>query len=168
MKMIIKVIALVLCLLFFMPFVSCGSLTGFDDGASGYEIATGTRMSNESNPIFFAMLICPVLLLVCGNFATLRNISVLGGLTIICFMIGIKQQEFGDMYRFTIFAWLTLILYLGSAIFSQYCMGSETKSSSLYPPGFIPEYKNTADADSCDNCAHSGNCENCEQFKNLT
>ncbi|MCL2697443.1 MAG: hypothetical protein FWE74_05125 [Oscillospiraceae bacterium] len=110
MRMFIKIGALALILLFFFPLVSCGSLTGFDDGFSGWEIGT-----DNSKPLVFVLLIIPVVLLIVSF---LKNKSVFSGivsiaglLSVIIFMIW-TEVEYEGVLRFTIFLWTKLVLYI--------------------------------------------------------
>jgi phosphatidylserine synthase len=110
MRLIIKIGALALVVLFFFPLVSCGSLTGFDDGFNGIEIGT-----DMEEPLVFVLLVIPVVLAILAftkvKSKSLGGLSVTGLLAVIGFMIW-THIEYEGILRFTVFLWTKLILYI--------------------------------------------------------
>jgi len=112
MKAFTIICAVALCILFFLPLVSCNSFTGLeDDGFSGYDIAT----REDGNPAVFALLAIPAILAfiaVCrGKFKVLSLLSVAGLIAVIIFMIAIKDK-YEDALRFTLFLYVKLGIYV--------------------------------------------------------
>jgi len=133
MKNIIRVGALLLCVFFFtLPLVKCsqdGSYT-----ASGLEIATGTgklfsESSKEGYPLAFLLLIIPVILLIVSfvskSFAMLRNISIVGLLAKIVFLIYansiLNSGENKGAFELTGNNYLILVIYIGLCAIAFYC-----------------------------------------------
>jgi hypothetical protein len=115
--------AFLLCILFFtLPLVQCTQDSSMT--ATGWEIATDkSEMRSEAAPLVFLLLIVPIVLLILTftsiSFVMLRNVSLIGLLTKIIFIIVVYTQ-YGDYFVPTIFCWLVLAIYIGLCGFAQY------------------------------------------------
>jgi hypothetical protein len=132
MKNIVKVSALLLCVLFFtLPLVQCSQDSSLT--ASCWEIATGTgdlfSRNNSGYPLAFLLIIIPVALLIMAfigmSFAVLRNISIAGLLAEVIFLLYanslLNSGEYGGAFELTGFNWLILFIYIGLCGFTFYC-----------------------------------------------
>jgi hypothetical protein len=132
MKNIVKVSALLLCVLFFtLPLVQCSNDNSLT--ASCWEIATGTgdlfSQGGSGYPLAFLLILIPVVLLLMAfigmSFAVLRNISIAGLLAEIIFLIYanslLNSGEYRGAFELTGFNWLILFIYIGLFGFTFYC-----------------------------------------------
>jgi hypothetical protein len=140
-KMVVKIGGLLLCVLFFTaPLVQCSQDNSLS--ATGLEIAThtGELMSKADTgyPIVFVLLIVPVILAIVAfknnSFSTLRNISVVGLVAQIIFMIAAyammnsgkgSNSYLNGAFELVGFNWLIIALYIGLISFTQYCVKQE-------------------------------------------
>ena len=118
-KVINRLCILLLCALFFLPLATCSSFTGLDgDGMNGIKIGT----SDDGNPLVFLLLIIPIVLLFISFkenvYAALRNMSIVGCIGIIIFMIMLNVQTDG-MMKPTLFTYLKLVIYIGLVVYNQ-------------------------------------------------
>jgi len=141
MKNLIRVGALLLCILFFtLPLVQCSQDSSYN--ASGWEISTGTgKLFSEKNkgyPLVFLLLIIPVILLIASlgiiknySFTELRNISIVGLLAKIVFLIYanslLKSGEYKGAFELTGFNYLVLGIYIGLCAIAFYCVKNESE-----------------------------------------
>ena len=116
-KSIIRFSAIVLIVLFFMPLVSCGSLTGFEDGWSGFDIGTGNKDA-ELNPYIFILLIIPILLLVIAQKLMLSRVVSIAGIIAMFVFMYIVRTGYEGMLKMTIFSYTTLGIYILVAVIS--------------------------------------------------
>jgi ribosomal protein L40E len=136
MKNLIRVGALLLCVLFFtLPLVQCSQDSSYT--ASGWEIATGTgKLFSERGkgyPLAFLLIIIPAVLLIASflsnSFAVLRNISITGLLAKIVFLIYanslLSSGEYKGAFELTGFNWLVFGIYIGLCAIAFYCAKSE-------------------------------------------
>jgi hypothetical protein len=111
--------------------------------ASGWKMATGGIMDGKTpgekeeglavgvnikpNFLVFVFLLIPLMLIgilfTKFSFTFLRNISIIGPIAVIAFIIMVNKQYV--FYTPTIFSWIILILYIGLFAFMQYCHISE-------------------------------------------
>ena len=135
-KNVIKGCALLLCVLFFtLPLVQCSQDNSIT--ASCWEIATGTGdlfgENNSGYPLAFLLIIIPISLFILAfinkSFGVLRNVSIIGLLAEIIFLIYanslLNSDEYKGAFELTGFNWLIAILYTGLCVFSHYCIKSE-------------------------------------------
>ena len=133
MKMIVKIVGLILCVLFFtLPVVQCSQDSSLN--ATSWQIATktGGLMENADNGyiVVFILLLIPILLLVMAffskSFAPLRIISIIGLIAKCAFIvianIMLNSGDFKDAFVLTPYVWLIVILYAGLIGFTQYCI----------------------------------------------
>jgi len=133
MKMIVKIVGLILCVLFFtLPVVQCSQDSSIN--ATSWQIATktGGLMKNADNgfPVVFILLLIPVLLLVMAffskSFTPLLIISIIGLIAKCAFIvianIMLKSGEFEGAFILTPYVWLIIVIYAGLIGFSQYCI----------------------------------------------
>jgi hypothetical protein len=112
-----RTFAIGLVVLFFLPLVSCESLTGFDDGWSGLDIGIGINDAEQNLFIFILLLLPIVLLIMAQNFMVSKIVSIAGVIAMIIFML-IVRIEYEGMLKMTIFSYLTLGLYILSVFFN--------------------------------------------------
>ena len=139
-RLIIKICAAVLCVMFFLPLVRC---TYYDNiSASGWNIATGTGElmtdAETMNPLAFVLLIIPIGLFFVSHtekpFTVLRNVSAGGLAAIIVFMIWVKNAsgggdyDYGKYLEFTGFTWIILMMYIGLISFAHYAHIAEKRA----------------------------------------
>ena len=163
MKAIVKSGALLLCILFFtLPLVQCTHDTSLN--ASGWEISTGTgdlfSTDDSGYPLVFLLLIIPIVLLVMAligkSFEILRNISIIGLIIKIIFLIYtsilLNSDDFRGIFQLTWFNWLVLGIYLGLCIVTFYCSNNpifgdanaeneESTFSELEKSKYLGKYK---------------------------
>jgi hypothetical protein len=121
-RLAVKAAAFTLCALFFLPLVSCGSLTGFDDGFNGIEIAMGRY--GRPNPFIFVLLLIPLDIFILSflrvGFRLLRNVSTLGFLAVVFFVVFVEMRYDGAL-RVTVFTWISMAIYVGLAVYCHVC-----------------------------------------------
>ena len=130
-KNVIKGCALLLCVLFFaLPLVQCSQDSSVT--ASCWEIATGTGdlfgEDDSGYPLAFLLLVIPISLLILAfinkSFGVLRNVSIVGLLAEIIFLIYanslLNSGEYRGAFELTGYNWLVAILYTGLCVFSHY------------------------------------------------
>jgi len=133
MKMIVKIVGLVLCVLFFtLPVVQCSQDSSLN--ATTWQIATktGRLMENADKgfPVAFILLLIPIVLLLMAfiskSFAGLRIISIAGLIAKCVFIVVanilLKSDDFEDAYVLTPYVWLIIVIYAGLICFTQYCI----------------------------------------------
>jgi len=133
MKMIVKIVGLVLCVLFFtLPVVQCSQDSSLN--ATSWQIATktGRLMENadEGYPAAFILLLIPIVLLVMAfiskSFAGLRIISIIGLIAKCVFIVVanilLKSDDFEGAFVLTPYVWLIIVIYAGLIGFTQYCI----------------------------------------------
>ncbi|WP_461246436.1 DUF4190 domain-containing protein [Treponema sp. R6D11] len=144
MKMIVKIVGLVLCVLFFtLPVVQCSQDSNLN--ATSWQIATktGRLMENADNgfPVVFILLLIPIVLLVIAfinkSFSVLRNISIAGLIAKCAFIvianILLKSDDFEGAFILTPYVWLIIVIYAGLICFTQYCISKKID---------LPEFNN--------------------------
>jgi len=142
MKNLIRVGALLLCVLFFtLPLVKCSQDSSYT--ASGWEITTGTgKLFDEDDkgyPLAILLIIIPAVLLIATflnkSFSVLRNISIAGLLVKIVFLIYasilLSSGEMKGDFELTGFNWLVLGIYIGLCAITIYCLKSESSTSNV-------------------------------------
>jgi hypothetical protein len=133
MKMIVKIVGLVLCVLFFtLPVVQCSQDSSLN--ATSWQIATktGRLMENADNgfPVTFILLLIPIVLLLIAfiskSFAGLRIISIIGLIAKCVFIVVanilLKSDDFEGAFVLTPYVWLIIVIYAGLVGFTQYCI----------------------------------------------
>jgi len=145
--MIIKIVALLLCLLFFLPMftVSCSGMTiSFSgaDSAFGKTISIyGSSERIAGNIFAIALLLIPAMLFLTflfkKKFAAINGkrfkvstvISVLGVVALIIFAIAVnnKISAEGLTPKYTFWYYLSIILYIVAGIASYWCASSVKK-----------------------------------------
>jgi len=132
MKMIVKIVGLVLCILFFvLPVVQCSQDSSLN--ATSFQIATktGNLMSNADNgfPVVFGLLLIPIILIVVAfikSFAAIKIVSIVGLVAksafIIVANIMLRSGDFDGAFILTPYVWLIILIYAGLIGFSQYCI----------------------------------------------
>jgi hypothetical protein len=165
---IVKICALVLCVLFFVcPLVECSK----DDSltASGWEIATGKgELFNAANkdgyPLVFALIIIPAVLLVFAftnkSFIVLRNVSITGLVVKIIFLIAahIKLSGYYEgAFKLTGNNWFILLIYAGLAGFTLHCAKQEEGGDILEK--LLSSSKDTQEASNLLNLSSSENTQ---------
>jgi len=141
---IVKVSALLLCVLFFvLPLVKCSSNDNLT--ASGWEIATGTGdlykygKGEQIDKFVFVLLIIPVVLLILAftkkSFKALRNISIVGLAVKITFLsvayIKLNSSNYKNAYELTPYNWFIVLIYIGLVCFMQYCVKQEETTKGV-------------------------------------
>jgi hypothetical protein len=111
--------AIVLIILFFSPWATAQTKEG-TEYFSAFRIATDNEMITAEGRLAFIFLIIPVILLVLAlmekSYLVLRNVSIAGAASVLIWIVG-----FGNTFSSIEFsAWLTLILYVGLTIFTQF------------------------------------------------
>jgi len=131
--------AFILCVLFFtLPLVQCTQYRSLN--ASGWEIASGTgdlfgEDGADADPLAFLLLVVPVALLILAftgkSFTVLRNISIVGIVVKITFMI-VAHGRMGSerLFELTGFNWLVLAMYVGLCALSHYCEQNDVSTDS--------------------------------------
>ena len=132
-KMIVKIVGLVLCVLFFtLPVVQCSQDSSLN--ATSWQIATKTgKLMGETDkgfPVVFVLLLIPIVLLVIAfiskSFAVLRIISIAGLIAKCVFIVVanilLKTDDFEGAFILTPYVWLIIIIYAGLIGFTQYCI----------------------------------------------
>jgi hypothetical protein len=136
-RLIVKLGAAILCVLFFLPLVQCSDYRELN--VSGWEISTGTgevfrETDLNANPLAFSLLIIPVVLFGVTQagkaFNVVRNVSISGLSAIIVFIAWIliwvnseiagSRHSVSDIIEFTFSTWLILIIYIGLSGLSQH------------------------------------------------
>jgi hypothetical protein len=103
--------------------------TGLMDGKTPEEKAEGLADGVNIKPNFLVFVLLLIPLMFIGmvftkfSFTFLRNISIIGPLAAVLFIIMTDKQYV--FFTPTIFSWIVLILYLGLFAFMQYCHISE-------------------------------------------
>ena len=152
MRHVVKGLALLLCVFFFiMPLVKCSQDSSIN--ASGWEISSGSgnlfdsgsnsgfpmgdmfdnESSNSGFPLAFMLLIIPAILLVMGftstTFIALRNVSIAGLVAQVIFMISahikLNQGDLKGAFELTGNNWLIVFIYFGLIGLMLYCIGQE-------------------------------------------
>jgi hypothetical protein len=132
MKMFVKIVGLVLCILFFtLPVVQCSQDSSLNSTSFQISTKTGKLMENADNgfPIVFILLLIPILLIVMAfikSFTVLRIISIIGLIAQSAFIVGanlmLKSGDLEGAFVLTPYVWLIILLYAGLIGFSQYCI----------------------------------------------
>jgi hypothetical protein len=143
MKMIVKIVGLVLCVLFFvLPVVQCSQ--GSSINATTWQIATKTdnlmKEADKGFPVAFILLLIPIALLVVAfigkSFAVLRIISIAGLIAKCAFIVVanilLKSDDFEGAFVLTPYVWLIIVLYTCLICFTQYCVIK--KNRIVYAP----------------------------------
>jgi hypothetical protein len=138
MKMIVKIVGLVLCVLFFvLPVVQCSQDSSLN--ATSWQIATktGKLMDNADKgyPVAFVLLLIPIVLLVMAfinkSFAVLRIISIAGLIAKCAFIVVaniiLKSGDLEGAFVLTSYVWLIIVIYAGLIGFTQYCIIKKKK-----------------------------------------
>jgi len=133
MKMIVKIVGLILCILFFtLPVVQCSQDSSLN--ATSWQLATktGNLMEEADNgyPVVFILLLIPIALLVIAfigkSFAVLRIISIVGLIAKCAFIVVanilLKSDDLEGAFVLTPYVWLIIIIYAGLICFTQYCI----------------------------------------------
>jgi len=132
MKMVVKIVGLLLCILFFvLPVVQCSQDNSIN--ATSYQIATKTgnlmREADSGYPIVFIFLLIPIILIVVAfikSFAVLRIISIIGLVAksgfIIAANIMLRSSDMDGAFVLTPYVWLIIIIYAGLVGFTHYCI----------------------------------------------
>jgi len=127
--------AFVLCVFFFVPLMEA-SIWGRHVTISGWNIAasTGPLEGRGASPLVLALIIIPAILLILAftksSFIVLRNVSIVGLIAKIIFLIWMHQEDNGAYL--TGINWLIMLVYAGLAGFMQYCLREEeTTEKSL-------------------------------------
>lgn len=133
MKMIVKIVGLVLCVLFFtLPVVQCSQDSSVN--ATTWQIATKTgglmENSDKGFPVAFILLLVPIVLLIMAfigkSFAVLRIISIIGLIAKCAFIVVanilLKSGETEGAFILTPYVWLIIVIYAGLIGFTQYCI----------------------------------------------
>jgi len=140
---VVKVLAFLLCVLFFVcPLVKCSNDNTLT--ASGLEIATGTGKlfkDNNGHPVVFVLLLIPaaVLLLALLNksFIVLRNTSIVGLVAKFLFLIAayveLNSGDLGGAFVLTLGNLFVVLLYIGLIVFTQWCI----KQEQAAPPDVV-------------------------------
>jgi uncharacterized membrane-anchored protein YitT (DUF2179 family) len=133
MKMIVKIVGLVLCVLFFvLPVVQCSQDSSLNSTSWQIATKTGRLMENADNgfPVVFILLLIPIVLLVMAfigkSFAVLRIISIAGLIAKCVFIVVanilLKSDDFEGAFVLTQYVWLIVVIYAGLIGFTQYCV----------------------------------------------
>ena len=124
MKMIVKIVGLVLCVLFFtLPVVQCSQDSSVN--ATTWQIATKTgrlmENSDKGFPVAFILLLVPIVLLIMAfigkSFAVLRIISIIGLIAKCAFIVVanilLKSGDTEGAFILTPYVWLIIVIYAG-------------------------------------------------------
>jgi len=135
MKIIVKIVGLVLCVLFFvLPIVQCSQDSSLN--ATSWQIATRTGdLMEEADsgfpyPVVFILLLIPIILLAAAfiskSFVALRNISIAGLIAKCVFIVAanimLKSGDFDGAFILTPYVWLIVVIYAGLIGLTQYCI----------------------------------------------
>jgi len=130
--MVVKIIGLILCILFFtLPVVQCSQDSSLN--ATTFQIATktGNLMSeaDDGYPIAFYLLLIPILVIILAfisSFKVLRIISIIGligkSIFIIVANILLRSGDLDGAFILTPYVWFIIIIYAGLIGFTQYCI----------------------------------------------
>jgi len=122
-RRIIEGCALLLCVLFFVcPLVKC---SGGNVAYSGWEMAAGSGVV-KGEPFVFVLIIIPIALLILAligkSFIFLRNVSIVGLVAKIGFLIVAYMNIKKIGFELTGANWFILGIYIGLVCFTQYCV----------------------------------------------